>query len=164
MTAPAQAGFASGPLLLADISGYTGFLEEVAEAHRDDAFAGGRVPDAYSLMSSLLDGIIERIVPPFTLSKVEGDAVFAFARRDEDVPAGAAMLDFLSACHESFRDRLGGARQIWTCRCDACGHAAYALITEAAASRLAVPASGGRELTETYEHYAPIAARVYALG
>ncbi len=212
MTAATQAGFASGPLLLADISGYTGFLQDVAVAHRDDAFAGGRVPDAYSLMSSLLDGIIERIVPPFTLSKVEGDAVFAFARRDEDVPAGAAMLDFLWACYASFRDRLGGAKRIWTCGCDACsrvgglelkfvlhagsyvvqsvggglelagpevvvahrllknhaadlvGHAAYALITEAAVLRLAVPAGEGRELTETYEHYAPIAARVYALG
>ncbi|MFI5259918.1 MAG: DUF2652 domain-containing protein [Candidatus Limnocylindrales bacterium] len=119
MTGSMQAGFASGPLLLADISGYTGFLQVVAQAHRDDAFAGGRVPDAYSLMSSLLDGIIERIVPPFTLSKVEGDAVFAFARVDADVPSGPALLDCLSACYESFRDQLGGAKQIWTCSCDA---------------------------------------------
>ncbi len=211
MTGPMQAGFASGPLLLADISGYTGFLQTVAEAHRDDAFAGGRVPDAYSLMSSLLDGIIERIIPPFTLSKVEGDAVFAFAREDHDVPKGAALLDCLSACYESFRDRLGGAKEVWTCSCDACsrvgglelkfvlhagsyvvqsigggvelagpevviahrllknhaaqliGQSAYALITEAAASRLAVPDDGGRGLTETYEHYPPIAARVYEL-
>lgn len=43
------------------------------------------------------------------------------------------------------------------------GHPAYALITEAAASRLAVPADGAHELTETYEHYPPIATRVYAL-
>jgi hypothetical protein len=40
---------------------------------------------------------------------------------------------------------------------------AYALITEAAASRLAVPVDGAQELTETYEHYPPIAAHVYAL-
>ena len=43
------------------------------------------------------------------------------------------------------------------------GHRANALITEAAAARLAVPSDGAWELTETYEHYAPIAARVYAL-
>ena len=201
----------SGPLLLADISGYTGFLQAVAEAHRDDAFAGGRVPDAYALMSALLDGIIERVVPPFRLSKVEGDAVFAFATDDDDLPRGAALLDCLSACYASFRDGLAGAEQIWTCRCSACsrvegldlkfvlhagdyvvqsiaggreligaevvmahrllknhaaeliGHPAYALITEAAASRLSVPADGARELTETYEHYEPIAARVYDL-
>ena len=44
------------------------------------------------------------------------------------------------------------------------GHSAYALVTEAAASLLAVPADGAHELTETYEHYPPIAARVYRLG
>ena len=43
------------------------------------------------------------------------------------------------------------------------GHTAYALITEAAASRLVVPAGDARELVETYEHYPPISARVYPL-
>ncbi len=212
MIQPTQAGPASGPLLLADISGYTGFLQDVTHAHRDDAFAGGQVPDAYGLVSSLLDGIIERIVPPFHLSKIEGDAVFAFARDEDEIPGGAALLDCLAACYASFRERLGSAEQVWTCRCDACsrvdgldlkfvlhagsfivqsigggrelvgpevvmahrllknhaaeriGRSAYALITEAAASRLAVPAGGAVELSETYEHYPPIAARVYALG
>jgi hypothetical protein len=36
----------NGPLLLADISGYTSFLQSGAAAHRDDAFADGAVPDA----------------------------------------------------------------------------------------------------------------------
>jgi hypothetical protein len=211
MIPPIQPGPASGLLLLADISGYTGFLQAVAAAHRDDAFADGRVPDAYGLVSSLLDGIIERIVPPFMLSKVEGDAIFAFAREGDDVPRGAALLDCLAGCYAAFRARLGGAMEIWTCRCTACsrvggldlkfvlhaggyvvqsiaggrelvgpevvmahrllknhadeliGQPAYALITEAAAARLAVPADGSREITETYEHYPPIAAHVYAL-
>lgn len=210
MDRPVQSGGASGPLLLADISGYTGFLQSVTDAHRDDAFAGGRVPDAYGLVSSLLDGIIGRIAPPFTLSKLEGDAVFAFARDEDDIPRGAALLECLAACYTAFREQLGSAEQVWNCRCNACSrvdgldlkfvlhagsyvvqsigggreligpevvmahrllknHAAelvgsaYALITEAAASRLAVPAEGAHELTETYEHYPPIAARVYAL-
>jgi hypothetical protein len=211
MIHPSQTGSASGPLLLADISGYTGFLQAVTEAHRDDAFADGRVPDAYFFVSSLLDGIVERLVPPFTLSKLEGDAVFAFAHDYEDVPRGMALLDCILACHASFRERLDSAMQIWTCRCGACsrvdgldlkfvlhagsfvvqsiaggrelvgpevvmahrllknhaaeliGGSAYALITEAAATRLAVPADGARELTETYEHYPPISVRVYAL-
>jgi hypothetical protein len=212
MTNPIQARAASGPLLLADISGYTGFLQAVSEAHRDDAFADGRVPDAYGLVASLLDGIVGRIVPPFTLSKLEGDAVFAFARDDDaSVPRGAALLECLTACYAAFRERLSGARQMWTCQCSACvrveslelkfvlhagsyvvqtvagsteligsqvvlahrllknhaaeliGHGAYALITEAAASHLAVPAIGAHELTESYEHYPPIATRVYPL-
>jgi len=110
---------ARGLLLLADIGGYTSFLRAVEEAHRDDAFAGGNVPPAYSLVSSLLDGIIEALVPPFTLSKLEGDAVFAWAV-DAAVPRGPGLLDLLAACHTSFRQRLGQVHDVWTCRCDAC--------------------------------------------
>jgi len=43
------------------------------------------------------------------------------------------------------------------------GHGAYALITEPAASYLEVPDDGARDLIETYEHYPPIATRVYPL-
>jgi hypothetical protein len=110
---------ARGLLLLADIGGYTSFLRAVEEAHRDDAFAGGNVPPAYALVSSLLDGIVDALVPPFTLSKLEGDAVFAWAA-DEDVPRGAALLERLGACHVAFRQRLGQVHDVWTCRCDAC--------------------------------------------
>jgi hypothetical protein len=92
----------------------------VAAAHKDDAFAGGKVPDAYGLVSHLLDGIVGRLVPPFTLSKLEGDAVFAFATSTAVLPHGAAMLDCLTECHADFRRRLGMAHGIWTCRCDAC--------------------------------------------
>ena len=86
---------ARGLLLLADISGYTAFLQDVALAHRDDAFADGAVPDAYAVISSLLDGIVGRVVPPFRLSKLEGDAVFAYAREADSMPRGRAMLDCL---------------------------------------------------------------------
>ncbi|MEO8511590.1 MAG: DUF2652 domain-containing protein [Chloroflexota bacterium] len=111
---------ASGLLLLADIGGYTSFLRAVEEAHRKDAFAGGAVPPAYALVSSLLDGIVEAIVPPFTLSKLEGDAVFAWAEEAEDLPRGPALLACLAACHADFRHRLEGVSEVWTCRCDAC--------------------------------------------
>ena len=206
-----RTGSASGTLLLADISGYTGFLQAVATAHRDDAFAGGNVPDAYGLVSSLLAGIIETVVPPFTLSKIEGDAVFAFADDTDDIPRGEALLACMTACYAAFRERLAGAEQVWTCRCDACarvggldlkfvlhaggyviqsiggnrelvgpevvmahrllknhaaglvGTSAYALITEAAAASLDVPPGDGRPLTERYDHYEAIDARVYAL-
>ncbi len=111
---------ASGLLLLADISGYTSFLQSVTLAHQDDAFADGAVPDAYAMMSNVLDGIVGRVVPPFTLSKLEGDAVFAYATNSAMVPRGAAMLDCLTDCYADFRRRLGMARGIWPCWCDAC--------------------------------------------
>ena len=110
----------SGQLLLADISGYTSFLQSVAVAHKDDAFAGGAVPPAYAVLSNLLDGIVGRVAPPFTLSELEGDAVFAYAANSDPVPRGAAMLDCLSECYADFRRRVGTALDIWQCGCDAC--------------------------------------------
>jgi len=114
---------AEGPLLLADISGYTSFLQDVEVAHRDDAFANGAVPQAYGLMSSLLDGIVACLVPPFTLSKIEGDAVFAFATSDAEVPRGEALVDRVRACYADFASRIGQAGAIWTCTCAACARA-----------------------------------------
>ena len=111
---------ARGPLLLADISGYTSFLRSVAEAHADDAFAGGAIPDAYAMMSALLDGIVATLVPPFTLSKLEGDAVFPYATEGSEVPRGTALLALLGSCYRDFRGRLDRAHDVWTCRCDAC--------------------------------------------
>ena len=111
---------ASGLLLLADITGYTSFLQTVAIAHKDDAFADGNVPDAYAVLSALLDGIVARVVPPFTLSELEGDAVFAYATDPTPVPMSNGMLDCINACYADFRERVGQARGIWTCWCDAC--------------------------------------------
>jgi hypothetical protein len=84
-----------------------------------NAFATA-VPDAYAMMSDLLDGIVGRVVPPFTLSKLEGDAVFAYAVDAAGLPRGAAMLSCLTECYADFRRRLDTAHAIWTCRCMAC--------------------------------------------
>lgn len=111
---------ATGVLLLADIGGYTSFLRAVEQAHQDDAFADGAVPPAYSLVSSLLDGIVDSVVPPFTFSKLEGDAVFAWAAEGPNLPRGADLLAILERCHDAFETTLAGVNEIWPCRCDAC--------------------------------------------
>ena len=113
---------ASGPLVLADISGYTAFLQSVAFAHRDDAFADGAVPDAYAILTRLLDGIVGGLVPPFTLSKLEGDAVFAFATDRDAVPKGSDVLACFAGCYSGFRQQVGSAKEIWPCWCDACAN------------------------------------------
>ncbi|HEY6058464.1 MAG TPA: hypothetical protein VIV06_10550, partial [Candidatus Limnocylindrales bacterium] len=64
-------------LLLADISGYTGFMAGVEQAHGVDFSAG--IPAAYSVLGDLLDAVIEGAEPDFALVKLEGDAVFAVA-------------------------------------------------------------------------------------
>src|SRR5215475_10059639 len=117
---PSAPSAANGPLVLADISGYTSFLQSVAYAHRDDAFADGAVPGAYAILSGVLDGIVGRLVPPFTLSKLEGDAVFAYSDGTTSQPRGQDALDCISACYTDFRSRVDDARATYTCWCDAC--------------------------------------------
>lgn len=76
---PAGADSAAGDryLLLADISGYTGFMAGVEQEHGID-FSGG-IPAAYSVLGALLDAVIEGLAPDLDLVKLEGDAVFAVA-------------------------------------------------------------------------------------
>ena len=207
-----QKGIERGALLLADISGYTAFLQSVGNAHAADMAAGTFVPTAYPLLTSLLDGIIEQVAPPFTLSKVEGDAVFAFADDGGSLPHGEELIGCLTACYRAFRSRLGEARTLMLCDCDACssidgldlkfvlnhgeyvvqavagrpellgpdvtishlllknhvadliGRSAYALVTERAATELAVPLERSVPITERYEHYPPVEARVLSLS
>lgn len=109
----------AGSLALADISGYSAFLQAVAYEHRNDAFADGKVPPAYALISSLLDGIVQRLVPPFTLAKLEGDAVFVYATGDS-APRGQAVLDCIGACYADFGERVATAHSVWPCACEAC--------------------------------------------
>ena len=108
-----------GTIVLADISGYTSFLDSVRLAHQDDAFADGQIPDAYAMMSSFLEGIASVIDPPFNVVKFEGDAAFAVAP-DDITPRGVPMLDLISKCYEDFVDRRSAAGLIWTCTCNAC--------------------------------------------
>lgn len=115
-----RSGPGRGTMLLADISGYTAFMRAVAQAHAADMAAGTFVPKAYPLLGSLLDGIVERIAPPFSISKLEGDAVFGFAPDHELQLRGPAVLACLTTCYESYRARLDAARDLMTCTCDAC--------------------------------------------
>jgi hypothetical protein len=115
-----RSGSGRGTLLLADISGYTAFLQAVGAAHAAEMAAGTFVPEAYPLLTSLLDGIVEQIAPPFVLSKFEGDAVFAFGPDGELELRGGPLLARLTACYEAFRARVDTARDLMICTCEAC--------------------------------------------
>ena len=64
-------------LLLADISGYTGFMTGVEHEHGVD-FSDG-IPAAYGVLAELLNSVIEGVEHDFGIVKLEGDAVFAAA-------------------------------------------------------------------------------------
>jgi hypothetical protein len=107
-----------GTLLLADISGYTAFLTGVAQAHRALILDADEPPEAYAVLSRLLDAMLAAIEPTFRLAKLEGDALFAVA--DGSVSGGPAVLDCVRACYAAFRGQLGRAESQWTCSCNAC--------------------------------------------
>jgi class 3 adenylate cyclase len=89
-------------LLLADISGYTGFMASVEQAHGADLSAG--VPGAYALLGALLDTIITGVEPGFAVVKLEGDAVFAAAPAASLDGHGERVLEELGMMYREFID------------------------------------------------------------
>src|SRR5436190_3825974 len=87
-------------LLLADISGYTGFMAGVEEEHGADFSAG--VPAAYSILGALLDSVIVGLAPSFALVKLEGDAVFAAAPAPGLDGQGQRVLETIGTTYRAF--------------------------------------------------------------
>ena len=101
---PGAAEAAAGEryLLLADISGYTGFMSGVEEEHGID-FSGG-IPAAYSILGDLLDSVVEGLKPDLALVKLEGDAVFAAAPAAGLDGQGDRVLETIHRTYRGFID------------------------------------------------------------
>ena len=120
MAIPTQtdASASEGYLLLADISGYTGFLTSVEEAHEVD-FSGG-IPAGYTVLGQLLDSVVEGVEPEFGVAKLEGDAVFATAPAAGLDGHGDAVVSHLQDVHRAFRARRAEAKTASDHQCTAC--------------------------------------------
>ena len=110
-------------LLLADISGYTGFMTGVEQAHGVDFSAG--IPAAYAVLGALLDTVIEGVEPEFTLVKLEGDAVFAAAPAARLDGQGDLVLEKLGAMYQAFTDGRTRAIPASDHMCTACPAVAH---------------------------------------
>ena len=95
-----------GCLLLADITGYTAYLQGTELEHAQDVLA------------DLLETIIAGIEPPFDVSKLEGDAVFAHMPAAQVDPP--LLFDTIEATYFAFRRRLRDVVHGTTCGCNAC--------------------------------------------
>jgi class 3 adenylate cyclase len=115
---PVDASAAQSYLLLADISGYTGFLTSVEEAHDVD-FSGG-IPAGYAVLGELLDSVVEGVEPEFAVANLEGDAVFATAPAADLDGHGASVVSHLEKVHRAFRVRRAEAKQAQDHVCTAC--------------------------------------------
>jgi len=96
-----------GYLLLADISGYSSFV------------AKGELEQAHDILSELLELILKRLTAIFTLSKLEGDAIFAYAP-EEKLPRGETLLELIESTYAAFKDQQESIRRRTTCQCKAC--------------------------------------------
>ena len=116
----AQPRFASGLLMLADISGYTAFLGRVTEAHPDIATGAAPVPPAYDFMVTLLDLVADRVQPMFSPIQTEGDALFAVADSDIVANRGPDVLGTIESTYASYHARIEEQRQMQSHECSAC--------------------------------------------
>lgn len=95
-----------GCLLVADISGYTDYL------------MGSELDHAENVLADLIETVVAALRPTFDLSKLEGDAAFAYAVTDRI--EASMLLDTVDACYFAFRSRLRDVDRATTCQCNAC--------------------------------------------
>jgi hypothetical protein len=95
-----------GCLLFADITGYTEYL------------AGTELMHAQDVLADLLETLVNNIQPTFKLSKLEGDAAFAYATSTSLSPS--MVMDTVESAYFGFRKRLRDITHSTTCECDAC--------------------------------------------
>jgi len=93
-------------LVIADISGYTGYL------------AGSELDHAQDILADLLETSLTALGPVLRLNKLEGDAAFLYAPEAEI--DGSILLDALETAFFAFQRRLRSIRQATTCQCNAC--------------------------------------------
>lgn len=100
-------------LLLADISGYTRYMLEnrTAALH------------SQGIITDLLEAVIAEVELPLEVSKLEGDAVFMVAGRDETLAwteVGRRIGSRLDAFVTAFNRRLEALAEALACPCAAC--------------------------------------------
>jgi hypothetical protein len=92
--------------LIADISGYTGYLADVELDHAQD------------ILADLVGAVVTALRPDFRLAKLEGDAAFTFMTAEQ--VDGSMLLDTIERCYFGFRRRRRDVRQATSCECNAC--------------------------------------------
>ena len=103
MSTPAQHGY----LIIADISGYTSFVAKTELEHSQE------------ILSELLELMVSRFQHVMTISKLEGDAVFAYAPEEVFV-CSETLIDFIESMYVAFRDKQLSMKRATTCTCNAC--------------------------------------------
>lgn len=80
--------------------------------------AGNELMHAQDVVADLLETIVHAVEPVFTLSKLEGDAAFAYANKGSINPT--MVLDTVESAYFAFQKRLRDVTHSTTCECNAC--------------------------------------------
>jgi len=96
-----------GYLLLADISGFVPFVAQSETEHANE------------IIRELLEFIITRLSPAFTVAQIDGDSVFAYASQD-GIAQGETLFELLESIYTAFKDQLLQVSRVRTCGCNAC--------------------------------------------
>ena len=96
-----------GYFVIADISGYTSFVANTELEH------------SHEILTELLELLVDKFQPLMTISKLEGDAVFAYAP-ESIFTRGETLLEFMESIYVAFRDKQLSVRRKTTCTCSAC--------------------------------------------
>lgn len=96
-----------GYFVMADISGYTSFVAKTELEH------------SHEILTELLELLVEKFTPLMIISKLEGDAVFAYTG-ETTFARGETLLEFMESMYVAFRDRQISMRRKTTCTCRAC--------------------------------------------
>ena len=95
-----------GCLVLADISGYTEYL------------IGSELEHAQDVVGDLMEVVVRNLRPVLQVSKLEGDAVFAYVMAGSYGPS--TLLDTIEQTYFAFRARVRNIVHATSCTCRAC--------------------------------------------
>jgi len=92
-----------GPLILADISGYTAFVAETELEH------------SRAILNELLEMLVRSIARHLRIGQIEGDAIFGVGDRMPPRP-----IEWLEECFVQYHRRLRDIQEVTSCPCRAC--------------------------------------------
>jgi uncharacterized protein YndB with AHSA1/START domain len=98
-----------GCLLIADISGYTSYLNKSELDH------------AEKTLTAILELLVDQTQPPLVISRLEGDAVISYGLRDH-LYSGQTLVEKIENTYVAFRKAIERMVLNTTCNCNACAN------------------------------------------
>src|ERR1700756_3886616 len=95
-----------GPLVIADLGGYSRFL------------TGSELDHAHDILADLLGVVADGLRPSIGIEKLEGDAIFC--ADTAGVVEADSVLSAIESCYAAFARRRRTIGQATTCACAAC--------------------------------------------